>query len=251
MQPIPVIAIDGPSASGKGSVAEHVARRLGFHYLDSGAIYRAAAVAAVRAGEDGAGTDGEARLAALAGRMDLEFRDGRILMEAADITADARSEAAGRDASRIAALPSVRLALLERQRAFRRAPGLVADGRDMGSVVFPDARLKVFLTADVTARAHRRALQLAAAQGLEESPKGLIDKEKDAIISPLFDALRATVQADLEERDRRDSQRAAAPLMCLPDALRLDTTGLSIDEAVATVEGWFRSDAGRRQPLEK
>lgn len=240
MQPIPVIAIDGPSASGKGSVAMRLAERLGFHYLDSGAIYRATAVAVDRApaGEETT-TEG---VAALATHLDLSFRDGRIWLGTDDITAEARSERAGQLASRVAAMPAVRAALLERQRDFRSPPGLVADGRDMGSVVFPDAVLKVFLTAGVAVRAHRRALQLLP----EETPKGLIGKEKDAMIAPLFDVLKARVMADLIERDRRDSERAVAPLRCLPDAMELDTTDLSIEAAVDRVESWFRrAPAGR------
>lgn len=234
MQPIPVIAIDGPSASGKGTVAQRLAARLGFHYLDSGAIYRATAVAVDR---DGRGEVAEpGATAELAARLDLSFRDERIWLGADDITAAARSERAGQIASRVAAMPPVRAALLERQRDFRRLPGLVADGRDMGSVVFPDAMLKVFLTAGIAVRARRRALQLAAA----ELPKGLIGKEKDAMIAPLFDALVARVTADLIERDRRDTERAVAPLRCLPDALELDTTDLSIEAAVDRVASWFR-----------
>ena len=237
MQVIPVIAIDGPSASGKGTVAQRVARRLGFHYLDSGAIYRATGFAAQRAG---IGLDDPVALATCAGAMDLGFHGDGVLLGGVDVTADVRSEDGGRIASRIAALPSVRAALLERQRQFRQAPGLVADGRDMATVVFPDAGLKVFLTADVAERARRRALQLIAAQDAQESPKGLIEKEKGAIIRAPFDAVLATVMADLNERDRRDSARSAAPLKRAPDAMELDTTAMSIENAVETVCGWFQ-----------
>ena len=237
MNPVPVIAIDGPSASGKGTVAQRVAARLGYHYLDSGAIYRAAAVAAVRAGivlEDPFAR--EAALAACATHMALRFDGDRVWLDGADISAAVRSEAGGRDASRIAALPALRAALLRRQRDFRDLPGLVADGRDMASVVFPDASLKVFLTADVAERARRRTAQLAAATSLEKSPKGLMEKENNAIIRAPFDA----VLADLVERDRRDAARSAAPLVQVAGARLLDTTAMSIATAVDTVLTWYR-----------
>lgn len=237
MQVIPVIAIDGPSASGKGTVAQRVAQRMGFHYLDSGAIYRATGVAALRAGIS---LDDAPALAACASAMDLAFRGDSVLLGGADITSDVRSEEGGRVASRIAALPPLREALLARQRRFRQAPGLVADGRDMATVVFTDADLKIFLTADVAERARRRALQLVAAQDPQDSPKGLIEKENSAIIRAPFDAVLATVMADLNERDRRDSARSAAPLKRAPDALELDTTAMTVEEAVETVCGWFR-----------
>jgi cytidylate kinase len=241
MSAVPVIAIDGPSASGKGTVAQRVADHLGFHYLDSGAIYRAAGVAAVRRRVPiGESATEAAALAACAAAMHLSFRAGRVYLDDNDITADVRSEEGGRIASRIAALPSLRAALLARQREFRQAPGLVADGRDMATVVFPQARLKVFLTADVAERARRRALQLGAwtEHGIE--PKGLIEKENSATIRAPFDAVLAAVTADLIERDRRDSARSAAPLKRAPDARELDTTAMSIDEAVQTVCHWFR-----------
>ncbi len=240
MNPVPVIAIDGPAASGKGTVAKRVAARLGYHYLDSGAIYRAAAVAAARAGiplEDQSVC--EAALAACAARMALRFDGDRIWLDGADISAAVRSEAGGRDASRIAALPTVRAALLKRQCAFRVMPGLVADGRDMASVVFPDAHLKVFLTADVAERARRRTAQLGAATSVSESPKGLMEKENNAIIRAPFDA----VLADLVERDRRDASRSAAPLLRVPGARLLDTTAMSVDVAVDTVLAWCRDAA--------
>lgn len=228
---IPVIAIDGPSASGKGTVAECVAGLLGFHYLDSGAIYRAAALVATRAGVD---LDAEhGRVAALAQDMPLRFGQG-VWLGNVDVTADIRSEACGVNASRIAAVPAVRAALLARQRAFLVSPGLVADGRDMASVVFPQAALKVFLTASATERAFRRVAQLERLP-LNDA-KGLIEKENNGRLRVLFDS----VLADLEERDRRDAARAAAPLKQLAEAKLLDTTQLSVDEAVAAVLGWFR-----------
>ena len=245
MNPVPVIAIDGPSASGKGTVAQRVAARLGFGYLDSGAIYRAVAVAAGRAGISLADPQA-AVLARCAGAMNLRFDADRVFLDGEDVTAAVRSEAGGHDASRIAILPDVRSALLLRQREFRRFPGLVADGRDMASVVFPDAVLKVFLTADVVERARRRSAQLRAAGNPEESPKGLIEKENSATIRAPFDAIGAQVLADLEERDRRDAERSAAPLKCVAGARLLDTSAMTIDEAVELVLGWFReSTMGR------
>ena len=227
---VPVIAIDGPSASGKGTVAERVAQALGFHYLDSGAIYRAAALVA------GLTADGdESALAALAGAMPLRFADSKIWLGADDVTADIRSEECGANASRIAALPLVRAALLQRQRDFRAAPGLVADGRDMASVVFPDAALKVFLTASAEVRAFRRVAQL---QGIPlKDAKGLIENENNAKLRVLFDS----VLADLQERDRRDAARASAPLKQVEGANMLDTTNLTVDQAVEAVIGWFRA----------
>lgn len=231
MSMIPVIAIDGPSASGKGTVAERVAGLLGFHYLDSGAIYRAAALVATRAGVD---LDAESgRVAALAQDMPLRFGQG-VWLGDVDVTADIRSEACGANASRIAAVPAVRAALLARQRAFLVSPGLVADGRDMASVVFPQAALKVFLTASARERAFRRVAQLERLP-LNDA-KGLIEKENNGRLRVLFDS----VLADLEERDRRDAARAAAPLKQLAEAKLLDTTQLSVDQAVAAVLGWFR-----------
>lgn len=212
---IPVIAIDGPSASGKGTVAARVAQALGFHYLDSGALYRALAHAAGRAG---IALDDETGLVALAQRLDLRFEGGEIYLDGVPAGDAVRSEEAGRAASRIATLPAVRTALLARQRAFRRPPGLVTDGRDMGTVVFPDARLKVYLEASVEERAHRRYNQL-------------IEKGIDANLQQILQ--------DLRERDARDANRAAAPLQRAADARLLDTTGMSIEEAVQTVLQWF------------
>jgi cytidylate kinase len=234
--PLTVIAIDGPSASGKGTVAQLVAERLGFHYLDSGAIYRAAAHAARQAGIDlDAVPASESKIAAVAGAMDLRFAGGLILLANQDVSPQLRNEECGREASKIAALPAVRTALLQRQRDFRQAPGLVADGRDMGSVVFPDAALKVFLTADVTERARRRAAQLAA-MARPGDPKGLIGKENSGNIDALF----GSVLADLRSRDERDAKRAVAPLAQREDARLLDTSGLSIQQAVQQVLSWYR-----------
>src|SRR5574340_284631 len=205
-QAVPVIAIDGPSASGKGTVALRVARVLGFHFLDSGAMYRLLGLAAQR---HGVALDDEAALASLAGRMEIRFEGADIRLDGAKVGDELRSEEAGSAASRVAALPLVRAALLERQRAFRHAPGLVADGRDMGSVVFPDAALKIFLTASAEARAERRYKQLK-------------EKGMDANITALLQDIRA--------RDERDSQRSASPLQQAPGASLLDTTALNIEQ---------------------
>ncbi len=210
---IPVIAIDGPSASGKGTVAQLVARQLGFHYLDSGALYRLLALAALRRG---VALDDEAGLSRLAAGLDIRFDGDAVLLDGAAVTEDIRTEACGNGASRVAIFPAVRAALLELQRAFRRAPGLVADGRDMGSTVFPDAVAKIFLTASAEARADRRYKQLIE--------KGMGDN-----IS-LFQILQ-----DIRQRDERDSARSAAPLQQCDDASLLDTSSLTIAEAVAAV----------------
>lgn len=219
--PIPVIAIDGPSASGKGTIAERVAAALGFHYLDSGALYRLVARAALQLG---VGFDDEPTLAALAEEFDVQFYDGKIVSSSQIVTDDIRSEICGIGASRVAVLPAVRAALLERQRAFRAPPGLVAEGRDMGTVVFPDAMLKVFLTASAEARAERRYKQL---------------KEKG------IDANIRTLLQELRERDARDSARSTAPLKKAADARELDSTGLGIDEVVRQVLEWHRQNAAR------
>ena len=241
---IPVIAIDGPSASGKGTVAQRVAGTLGFAYLDSGAIYRVAALAAKLSliDLDCVSANGipvveskryAFQLSTMASVMRLTFSDGKVWLGEIDVTSDIRSEECGANASRIAAIPAVRTALLQRQRDFRVAPGLVADGRDMASVVFPDAALKVFLTAGVAERAWRRVAQLA---GIPLSDaKYLIEKEKDAKLGVLFDS----VLSDLQERDRRDAGRAAAPLKQVEGAQLLDTTNLSIEQVVARILGWW------------
>lgn len=218
---VPVIAIDGPSASGKGTVAEKVAAALGYRYLDSGALYRLVTLAALGASAD---LGDEAALTRIAEKMAIDFRDGKTWLEGRDVTVELRSEPVGVAASRIAAHPSVRRALLTRQRGFRASPGLVADGRDMGSVVFPDAPLKVYLTADVAARAERRYKQLME--------KGMYAKMGDVV-------------EELRRRDERDSSRPVAPLKHYPDALFLDTTGLTVEQAVERILGWWRERAPR------
>ena len=218
---VPVIAIDGTSASGKGTVAAKVADTLGFHYLDSGALYRLVALAALRAGID---LGDEAALAREAEALDAEFAAGFMRLGGEDVSAAVRTEEVSALASQVAARPAVRQALLRRQRAYRQAPGLVADGRDMGSIVFPDAPLKVFLTADVGTRAERRHKQLME--------KGMYAKIADVV-------------EDLRRRDERDSSRPVAPLKHYPDALFLDTTGLTVDQAVEKVCGWWRERAPR------
>jgi len=208
---VPVIAIDGPAASGKGTIAARVAAALGYHLLDSGALYRLVALQAIRRGVP---FDAAAALEPLARDLDVRFGSRGVLLEGEDVTEAIRQEAVGEGASRVAVHPGVRRALFERQRAFRRPPGLVADGRDMGTVVFPEARTKVFVTATPEARAERRHKQL-------------IDKGISATISSLLHEIRA--------RDARDGERAAAPLKPAADAAILDTTDLTIDAAVAYV----------------
>ncbi len=216
MNAVPVIAIDGPSASGKGTVAARVAEALGFHYLDSGALYRLTALAALRSGGDRNDVPAIARLAEA---LPVEFREGGTWLGGEEVSVALRSEEVGTAASLVAAYPAVREALLARQRGFRRSPGLVADGRDMGSVVFPEATLKVFLTADVATRAERRHKQLME--------KGMYAKMPDVV-------------DDLRRRDERDSSRPVSPLKHYPDAIFLDTTGLSVDAAVQRVLRWWR-----------
>ncbi len=212
---VPVIAIDGPSASGKGTVAALVAKVLGFHYLDSGAIYRTVAHAALRRGVP---LDDEAALIRLAETLALRFDGGEVHLDGEPVGDAIRSEEAGQAASRIATQPGLRSALLALQRAFRQPPGLVTDGRDMGSVVFPDARLKVYLSASAEERARRRHKQL-----IEKGLHANLDK----------------ILQELRDRDARDAARAAAPLQRAADAKVLDTTGMTIDEAVQTVLQWF------------
>ena len=221
MSSIPVIAIDGPSASGKGTVAARLASGLGFNYLDSGALYRLVALAAQKSGTP---LEDEAALAKIAGSMDVRFAEGATYLDGRDATPEIRSETLSVSASRVAAQPAVRTALLARQRAFRKAPGLVAEGRDMGSVVFPDAALKVFLTASVDTRAERRYKQLME--------KGMYAKMADVV-------------EELRKRDERDSSRPVAPLKHYPDAVFLDTTGLDIDQSVAKILGWWREKSQR------
>lgn len=217
--PAPVIAIDGPSASGKGTVAQRVASALGFHFLDSGALYRLVALAAL---ERGAGLGDAARVAPIAQALDVVFDGGEVWLEGRNVTDLIRDERVSGGASKVAALPPVRQALLERQRAFRRPPGLVADGRDMGSVVFPDATLKIFLTAQPAERARRRYKQLME-KGLGASMGALLQ--------------------EIHERDARDSGRAIAPLQKCADAIELDSTGVSVDEAVAKVLALYNQRA--------
>ncbi len=210
-QTIPVIAIDGPSASGKGSVAARVAEYFGYHFLDSGALYRLTALAADKAGIS---WDDEARLGPLAETLPVVFVGEQILLNGEDCSEAIRSEHIGQGASKVAALPAVRAGLLARQQAFRQAPGLVADGRDMGSVVFPDATLKIFLTASVEERANRRYKQLIG--------KG-------------FPAILRAILQELQERDARDAARSVAPLQKTDDALLLDTSAMGIEQAVEFV----------------
>lgn len=218
---VPVIAIDGPSASGKGTVAARVAKALGFHYLDSGALYR---LVGYQAAQEGIACDDETRLAELTARLDIDFEDERVLLGGIDASNAIRTEAVSAAASKVAVFPCVRAALLDVQRGFRKAPGLVADGRDMGTVVFPDAPVKVFLTASAEERARRRYKQL-----MEKGISASID-----------DLLR-----DIEQRDRRDSERATAPLKTAPDAFLLDTSNLSIAQAVDAVLAQYHRAATR------
>jgi cytidylate kinase len=218
----PVLTIDGPSGSGKGTVSRAVARALGWGLLDSGALYRLVALAGRRAGLP---LDEGAALARVAQQLDIQFgsnaQGGEIVWLAGeDVTREVRTESAGNDASKVAALPAVRAALLDRQRRFAALPGLVADGRDMGTVVFPEAGLKIFLTASPGERAARRHKQL---------------KEKGVA------ATLAALSLEIAERDRRDSTRAIAPLVASADAVLLDTTGVSIESVVEQVLALARS----------
>ena len=213
---LPVITVDGPTASGKGTLAAAVATRLGYHTLDSGSLYRSTALAAL---QDGVAADDAAALARLASRLDLRFDGAAVVLRGRVVSDELRREDVGSLASRIAALPEVREALHGLQLAFRRAPGLVADGRDMGTVLFPDAQLKVFLTASAARRAERRYKQL---------------------ISKGIQANIADLRADLEARDARDKSRSIAPLMPAEDALSLDNSALSIEESVDVVLGWWQ-----------
>ena len=220
----PIVTIDGPSGSGKGTISRAVARRVGWHLLDSGALYRLVAVAGQAHGLAADDVAGHARLAQ---SMDVDFRvrpeGGELIcLEGGDATAQVRSEAGGQGASRVAAWPEVRAALLARQHAFARPPGLVADGRDMGTVVFPAASLKIFLTASADERAQRRHKQLK-------------DKGSDVSL--------AALSREIAERDLRDSTRAASPLKPAPDAQVLDSTGLPIDDVVERVLTFGRARA--------
>ena len=215
---IPVICLDGPTASGKGTVAARVAQQLGYHLLDSGALYRIVALAARRAGLP-LDTSAEAAIADLAQQLAIRFEGDRVLLASEDVTEAIRTEQAGMDASSVSVLPAVRTALVALQHSFRRLPGLVADGRDMGTVIFPDAPLKVFLTASAAQRAHRRHAQLLS--------KGI-----SANIADLL--------ADLEARDARDMSRSTAPLQAAQDALALDSTQLTADQTVGQVFEWWQ-----------
>ncbi len=206
-----MIAIDGPTASGKGTVARRVADSLGFHCLDSGALYRLSALAAI---EGGVALDDEAALARLAQTLEVRFAGDEVLLKGVVVTLRLRDEAVGNGASRIAVYPKLRAALLGRQRDFRQEPGLVADGRDMGTVVFPDAALKIYLAASVEARAGRRTKQL--------------------MDNGIFANMSSLLQ-DLRERDLRDTTRAAAPLVKAEDAVTIDSSDLSIAEVVDRV----------------
>ncbi|MCB1985790.1 MAG: (d)CMP kinase [Burkholderiales bacterium] len=213
---IPVITIDGPSASGKGTIAQLVAKKLGFHYLDSGALYRLVALKALQADIN---ISDENKLAKIAATLDVFFENDQIYLENKLVTDKIRTEECGVMASKLASFPRVRESLIVRQRAFRQPPGLVTDGRDMGSVIFPDALLKVFLTASAEIRAQRRYKQL-------------IEKGINASIVEL--------QRGIQKRDERDSKRSVAPLQQSSDARLLDTTSLSILQAQNCVLEWYR-----------
>jgi cytidylate kinase len=215
---VPVIAIDGPSASGKGTIAGRVADALDFNYLESGALYRLVALQALKAG-----TSAESALAQIAAELPVGFHNERIILNDHDVTDAIRTEEIGVKASEVAKLPLVRRALLSRQRTFRQPPGLVADGRDMGTVVFPDATLKVFLTANPEVRAERRYKQL-------------IEKGMSANLRAL--------SRDLQERDARDANRAVAPLVPAADSQVLDSSALSIDEVADRIVDWYRERTG-------
>ena len=214
---IPVITVDGPSGTGKGTLAGYLAHWLGWHFLDSGALYRVLALAALR---NSVHTEDEEALAALARRLNVDFqypgpgRDMTVVLDGAEVSQDIRTEHCGNLASRLAAMPKVRLALLERQHCFRQAPGLVADGRDMGTVVFPDAIVKIFLTASPAERAHRRYKQL---------------KEKG------FNVNLPQLSVEITERDARDSQRTVSPLRPADDAAVIDTTSLALEDVIRRV----------------
>ena len=213
-----MIAIDGPTASGKGTVASLVAEKLGFHYLDSGALYRLVALASEKCRIDAKnGPD----LGLLVPKLLISFKNGSIFLDGEEVTEAIRTENIGLRASTLAVHPELRSALVSLQRSFRKSPGLVADGRDMASVIFPDAVLKVFLTATAAARAERRYKQLIA--------KGIYAKLSDLL-------------QDLQDRDARDSSRGTAPLLVADGAKVLETSDLSIDQAVKTVLDWYQSE---------
>jgi len=216
---VPVICVDGPTASGKGTLASETARRLGYHLLDSGSLYRITALAATRAGMPLEPHNAQA-IAELVGRLAIRFEGDRVWLGDDDVTEAIRTEAAGMNASKVSPYPPVRSALVQLQHSFRKLPGLVADGRDMGTVIFPDAQLKVFLTASAEKRAERRHKQLIS--------KG---------ISTILPSLRA----DLEARDARDASRSVAPLRSAEDAKLLDNSDLSVETSVNQVLEWWQS----------
>ena len=208
---VPIITIDGPSGSGKGTVSQRVADRLGWRLLDSGALYRLVGHAVAQAG---IGFSNENKIREIASKLKVEFKDGRVWLDAIEVTNLIRTEMAGNNASKVAAMPGVRAVLLDWQRGYAQAPGLVADGRDMGTTVFPAAKVKIFLTASAEERARRRYKQL---------------KEKG------LPANLAALTADLKERDARDRERAVSPLVAAADAVEIDSTALSIDDVVERV----------------
>jgi 3-phosphoshikimate 1-carboxyvinyltransferase len=218
---IPVICIDGPTASGKGTLASRVAERLGYHYLDSGALYRVTAYAALQAGLS-LEPQHETAMATLASTLPVRFAGEQVLLDGVDVTDAIRSEVGGMNASKVSSLPAVRSALVALQHSFARLPGLLADGRDMGTVIFPQAPLKVFLTASAAERAERRYKQL---------------------ISKGFSAKLDSLRADLEARDARDMSRSVAPLKPAQDALQLDNSHLSIEQSIDQVLAWWHSKA--------
>jgi cytidylate kinase len=208
---VPIITVDGPSGSGKGTVSQRVADRLGWRLLDSGALYRLVGLAVSQAG---IGFSNESRISKIASNLNIEFKAGRVWLDGIEVTDLIRTESAGNNASKVAAMPGVRAALLDWQRGYAQPPGLVADGRDMGTTVFPAAGVKIFLTASAEERAQRRYKQL---------------KEKG------LPANLAALTADLKERDARDRERSVSPLVAAADALEIDSTALSIDDVVERV----------------
>ena len=222
---IPVIAIDGPSASGKGTIAQLVAKKLGFHYLDSGALYR---LVALKTAQSHADIQDKDLLANIARNLNVLFKDEAIYLDDKIVTDDIRTEECGILASQLAAYPQIREALTERQRGFRQLPGLVTDGRDMGSVIFPNAILKIFLTASAEIRAQRRYKQL-------------IEKGMNANIADLLQ--------DIQKRDERDSNRSIAPLQQGADARLLDTTSLTISQVQDAVLSWYNEIYAKNSSL--
>ena len=210
-EPVPVITIDGPSGSGKGTVTQRVAARLGWRVLDSGALYRLVGLAVERAG---IGFDDDIKISKIASNIKVDFENGKVFLDGVEVTDLIRTEGAGNNASKVAAMPGVRAALLDWQRGYAQPPGLVADGRDMGTAIFPEAKVKIFLTASPEERAKRRYKQL---------------KEKG------LPANLAALTAEIEERDARDRSRAASPLVPAADAIEIDSTAMGIDEVVERV----------------